>query len=555
MKEVQEKSKAEFYKKLCEHVIDNAPEDSDHFHEKALVYRLKSDKGNTTIAEGVFECTYGSKLVQQRELLPEKVIMVVGTTGRGKSTLINRMINHIFGVESTDKFRFEMIVEEGSLNADRLTKNITKYVVFKSKLFFKLTIIDTPGFGYTEEKPEDDSNIQKIKNLFVSGAIKYINAICLVEWYSVSRLTNYNKRVYDTIKKIFSYDVKDNIFIMTTFCTSSYDDNKQIQQAPVLQLLKNAGFPFKASFAFNNTDIFIKPSNASDHDHWRTSMISFELFFDELNKITPVSTQLTKDVLQQVHIILHVKLPNFVRKLKNSIHLIDDHKENLKGIEMELRNPGEDFTYVANIETIRMVDIEEPGVFSTVCKKCDRVCHDPCTIKKDSDLWWCDTISWFNWKFSFYCVVCPDKCSWKDHTRRKQRPVRYTVQEFRTSQDLKEKYLRKKLDRKFDLMKSYETDMVSAYSDLLKDLEGIQECIDFVNDKCLGQVPTTLDKYLVEIIKKEENIKEDGYQKRRSVLENIITNMRKINIFKAFRQASDDSKLQQAKECYKDITI
>ena len=104
-------------------------------------------------------------------------------------------------------------------------------------------------------------------------------------------------------------------------------------------------------------------------------------------------------------------------------------------------------------------------------------------------------------------------------------------------------------------MKSYETDMVSAYSDLLKDLEGIQECIDFINDKCFGQVPTTLDKYLVEIIK-EENIKEDGYQKRRSVLENIITNVRKFNnIFEAFRQASDDGKLQQAKECYKDITI
>lgn len=93
------------------------------------------------------------------------------------------------------------------------------------------------------------------------------------------------------------------------------------------------------------------------------------------------------------------------------------------------------------------------------------------------------------------------------------------------------------------------------YNDLLKDLEGIQECIDFINDKCLGQVPTTLDKYLVEIIKKEENIKEDGYQKRISVLENIITNMRKINIFEAFRQAPDDGKLQQAKECYKDITI
>ena len=341
---------------------------------------------------------------------------------------------------------------------------------------------------------------------------------------------------------------------MATFCTTSYDDNKRIDQVPGLKVLNAAGVPFKSSFAFNNELIFMKRSNSSTHDHWRTSMISFELFFDELDKITPVSTQLTKDVLQQMHIILHVKLPDFVRKLKSSIHSIDEHKKNLKVIEMELRNPREDFTYVVNIETKRMVDIEEPGVFSTVCKKCDKVCHDPCTIKEDSGLWWCDTISWFNLKFSFYCVVCPHKCSWKDHTRRKQRPVYFTVQEVRTKQDLKEKYLKEK-DKKVDLMKSCETEMVSAYGNLLKDLKDIQECIDFVNEKCLGQVSTTLDKYLVEMIKKEEKIKEDGYQKRISVLENIITNMRKINIFDAFRQAPDDGKLQQAKECYKDINI
>ena len=109
------------------------------------------------------------------------------------------------------------------------------------------------------------------------------------------------------MKKIFGYDVRDNIFVMATFCTTSYDDNKRIDQAPGLKVLKDVGVPFKSSFAFNNERIFMKPSNSREHDHWRTSMISFELFFDELDKITPVSTQLTKDVLQQIHIILNCK--------------------------------------------------------------------------------------------------------------------------------------------------------------------------------------------------------------------------------------------------------
>lgn len=114
--------------------------------------------------------------------------------------------------------------------------------------------------------------------------------------------------------------------------------------------------------------------------------------------------------------------------------------------------------------------------------------------------------------------------------------------------------MKEKKDEKNNLMKSCETEMVSAYSDLLKDLESIEKCIEFVNDKWLSKVPTSLEKYLDNIIKKERNIKEDGYLKRIKILENLITSMKKTNIYEAFKQASDDGKLQQAKECYKEIT-
>ena len=38
--------------------------------------------------------------------------MMVGATGQGKSTLINRMINHIFGVKYTDDVRYKLVAEE-----------------------------------------------------------------------------------------------------------------------------------------------------------------------------------------------------------------------------------------------------------------------------------------------------------------------------------------------------------------------------------------------------------------------------------------------------------
>ena len=43
--------------------------------------------------------------------LTEKVLMVVGATGAGKTTLINGMVNFILGVDWKDPFRYKLVVE------------------------------------------------------------------------------------------------------------------------------------------------------------------------------------------------------------------------------------------------------------------------------------------------------------------------------------------------------------------------------------------------------------------------------------------------------------
>ena len=119
--------------------------------------------------------------------IEEKVIMVLGATGAGKSTLINGMVNYILGVEWGDQFRFKLIADEGQgSQAVSQTKSITAYTFHRQKgspLPYTLTIIDTPGFGDTgglERHKYITSQIKEFFSASSSNCIDHLNAIGFV---------------------------------------------------------------------------------------------------------------------------------------------------------------------------------------------------------------------------------------------------------------------------------------------------------------------------------------------------------------------------------------
>lgn len=92
---------------------------------------------------------------------PEKVLLMVGATGAGKSTLINAMANYLKGVKWDNDFRFKLITD------DEPTSYLTAYtfypVINESPIPYTFTIIDSPGFGGTDGLRRDKEITEQIK--------------------------------------------------------------------------------------------------------------------------------------------------------------------------------------------------------------------------------------------------------------------------------------------------------------------------------------------------------------------------------------------------------
>ena len=135
----------------------------------------------------------------------QKVLLVVGATGAGKSTLINGMINYILKVEWKDNFRFKLITEEEQqTQAKSQTKWITAYTLPKmegSPVPYTLTVIDTPGFGDTEGLERDKAITKQIKEFFSMSSpngIDHIDGIGFVTQSALARLTPTQRYIFKT---------------------------------------------------------------------------------------------------------------------------------------------------------------------------------------------------------------------------------------------------------------------------------------------------------------------------------------------------------------------
>ncbi|KAG9333609.1 hypothetical protein JZ751_010825 [Albula glossodonta] len=492
------------------------------------IYRLNLEEG---LREGVkFEQYFFGKQVEREN---NKVILLLGATGAGKTTLVNVMINYILGVQWEDRYRFKLIHEQTNRSqAESQTSIVTSYNLYNQRGFqipYSMTIIDTPGFGDTRGLAHDKQITEQLKSFLCSPrGIDHIDAVCFVVQASLARLSATQKYIFDSILSIFGKDIAGNIVMLVTFA-----DGKEI---PVLEAVQAAELPCHKNkkgkpthFKFNNSALFAQNSkgetnsedNHSEEDEedgdgnqlekivWTSTFKQMKAFFKTLKDLESKDLTLTKRVLEE-----RERLENAMARLTPQISAGLTKLSEIKKFKQSLENEGKTMKENENFE----VELEElvakrknTNFFSVNCNTCLFSCHSSCFLPETDDIRTCAVMDDHG-----YCVVCPKHCQHSVHFREKALWEYESVKVKKTTKELKDNFMKamgefmstkqmlEKLEDEFHLIEDKLMNLIRMSSNCLQRLEEIA-----LKPKSLSIV-----EYVEVLIRTEEDEKKPGFEER-----------------------------------------
>ena len=458
----------------------------------------------------------------------EKVLMVVGATGAGKTTLINGMVNYILGIKWEDKFRYKLVVEDSKVSqAHSQTKEITAYTFHPMKgsaVPYTFTIIDTPGFGDTEGLKRDKEITDQIKEFFSippPNGIDHIDSIGFVTQASLARLTPTQEYIFTSILSIFGKDVAENIFILITFADG--------QTPPVMEAINKAKIPAQKFHKFNNSAIFADNTETAqknededededdEDDHfnkmfWKMGARSFKQFFRDFEKSRSVSLQLTQEVLEEREQLQNM-IEGLTPQINQGLSKIEEKRQEeniLRQYETEIEQ-NKSFRYSVEVTKAKKKDLSGTGQFTTTCLRCHFTCHQDCVYANDGDKESCCAID-----KKGYCTVCTDHCHWRAHSNVPYIFEYETVTETRTSEDLKKKYEVAQSGKNLveGMIEKIENDLTEVHNNVLSMMFKVQQSLQRLDEIALKPNPLTKTEYLELLIESEKNEAKQGWKGR-----------------------------------------
>ncbi|XDV11374.1 hypothetical protein PO909_000335 [Leuciscus waleckii] len=530
----QEKSRTE---------SDQTKEQHTHFnrahHDATLLnpgppalYRLNTERKYIDGTDKkVGQWTYGRRDRNKQN----KVILMVGETGAGKTTMINTMINYLLGVKFEDQ-EFYQITEEEEKHHDQSqsqTSEITVYEAFVEENPTSLTIIDTPGYGATEGDEKDREISEYLCRLFSDkdDGIRYIDAVCFVMKASQNRLSEKQHYIFHSVLSLFGKDIKNNIMFLLT-------QSNGRRPTYALDVIKKAGIPCgkdednePVHFLFNNRQ---KEEREKRYNHdlksaWAMGDESMNEFFKLLEEKNRKSVQMTLDVLKEQR-----RIGACVSNLKDRIHENELKMKELTLIQEALsknRKEFKDFTYeTAFKEKVPIVNEWLWNRKATCCSVCEENCHEwKCSMAVDPS--WCWVMQ------NSHCTVCSKKCHHSKHVREnkkyvlKTKKITVTFDDFIKSYKCKEKELKSDLEKikeeRFKLLQEA-YNITTSLSEIALNSTFILPHLDFL-------IPKLEEEGQDEMVKNLKDLKKAGEEEKNKGALDRLTSKKECNKYENTR--------------------
>lgn len=355
----------------------------------------KLDKQTVYKRTGVCKYRINTRLEEDED----RVILLVGGTGTGKSTVVNALVNYLYDVQLDNEFRYLLITEEdeilesGNNDSGRSrTQLVTAYELNETRLPYRLTIVDTPGFGDTEGLDKDKRTINFIKDWFAADAGR-IDAVCIVVKSTETRIRPQVLYELNSVLSLFGRDIERNVCMFLTFCDAS--------TPPALEALKSVGLPATEVFKFNNSSIFSSgrsiDMNESDDElnqrfrsyFWDMVMTSFDKFFRHVQQLPSGSLEMSRQTLQKQeqlnsHLLhLNEQVRENLEQIKSTMGMMRRIEDEKDKIDRNRKHP---------LEFNRSILDRRPsitGTFNTTCLNCHYTCHKDCNIGSTEEKYSC----------------------------------------------------------------------------------------------------------------------------------------------------------------------
>uniref|UniRef100_A0A3B1IM44 AAA+ ATPase domain-containing protein n=1 Tax=Astyanax mexicanus TaxID=7994 RepID=A0A3B1IM44_ASTMX len=351
-------------------------------------YRLFTTRSNLDESGKIRKWTFGQREINTQN----KIILLVGETGTGKTTLINAIVNYTLGVKLNDVW-FDITEAAQNQTEDQSksqTTEITVYEVFIQNNPISVVLIDTPGYGDTRGLEHDEMIAENLRKLFENDTgVKEIDAVCLVVKASQNRLSEKEVYVFDAVLSLFGKDIEKNIVIFATHSDGSPPVN-------AINAIKKAGIPSEQKMTVGQ----------------RVYRFAWELTEDNLNYFFAVLTE-------------QIQLKACVSNLRERIEIKEHKHEELTQIQDALKEnqkkiqKNEDFSFTVTKTHKEKVTIENAswwGKMATCCSVGKENCHE-------SNYWGSINSAWCEVMKDGHCTVCTGKCHHSKHIRENKKYV------------------------------------------------------------------------------------------------------------------------------------